>query len=93
MARILNDLVPENIDDKKYARYLKEAREKVDPSKISDDKDGTLWWFFRCLYADCRHHEIGNGFMNYDEELRLAAEAQAICEILTAREKHLALAI
>lgn len=93
MAQFLDILVPENPDDRKYEKFLKEARKKVDPSKISEDEDGTIWWFFHSLYAICRHHEIGNGFKNYDDELKLAAESQVVCEILTAREKKMALSI
>lgn len=86
MAQILDDIL-ENVDEKQYEQYLKEARKKVDPSKISNDEDGTLYWFFRCLYTDCRNHEFADRRTNYNEELQLAAESQVVCEILTARER------
>ena len=90
MARIIDDLIPENPEDKVYEKLLKEARRKINPSKISDDEDGLIYWFFRCLYTDCRNHDFaGKSRTNYEEELRLAAESQVICEILTAREKAL----
>lgn len=91
MAEILDNLIPENPEDKVYEKLLKEARRKINPSKISDDEDGLIYWFFRCLYTDCRNHDFaGKSRTNYEEELRLAAESQVICEILTAREKALA---
>ena len=92
MAQIVDD-VQLNKDDELFETYLREARKKVDPAKISDDNDGMLYWFFRCLYADCRNHEFANRKTNYDDELRLAAESQVICEVLTAREKMFAMAI
>ena len=48
MARIIDDLIPENPEDKVYEKLLKEARRKINPSKISDDEDGLIYWFFRC---------------------------------------------
>jgi hypothetical protein len=89
MAQFLDVLIPENPENNRYDQYLREARAKIDPSKISDDEDGLIYWFFWCLYTDCRNHGIGDGFRNYEEELRLAAESQAICEILNARKKAL----
>lgn len=87
MAQFLDVLIPENPENDRYDKYLREARAKIDPSNISDDEDGLIYWFFRCLYTDCRGHNIGNGQKNYEEELKLAAESQVICEILNARER------
>lgn len=87
MGRILDDEIQLNSDDLLYEKHLREARAKIDPSKISDDEDGLIYWFFQRLYRDCRNHEIENGHKNYEEELRLAAESQVICEILNTREK------
>lgn len=95
MAHFLDDEL-NNVDDQKYEEYLQEAKKKIDPSKISEDEDGLIWWFFRCLYTDCRNHEFANRRYNYEEELKLAAESQVICEILNSREGRdldLALAI
>lgn len=85
MARFLDEEFKPTEEDRKYEMFLREARKKVDPSKISEDEDGLIWWFFRCLYMDCRSHDFGRK-ANSDEELQLAAESQVICEILTARE-------
>lgn len=91
MGRILDEEIQLNNDDDLYEKYLREAREKVKPDSISDDEDGLIYWFFRCLYTDCRNHDFaGKSRTNYEEELRLAAESQVICEILNAREKALA---
>ena len=92
MAQIVDD-VQLNRDDALFEEYLKEARKQVDPAKISNDEDGMLYWFFRCLYTDCRNHDFANRKTNYNDELRLAAESQVICEILTDREKMFAIAI
>lgn len=92
MGRILDD-EQLNTDEELFEEYLKEAREKVDPSLISNDEDGMLYWNFRCLYMDCRNHDFPSSKANYNDELRLAAESRVICEILAAREAKLAIAI
>ena len=92
MGQIVDEKL--NRDDSElYEEYLEEARKQVNLALISDDEDGTLWWFFRCLYTDCRNHEFADKKTNYNDELRLAAESQVICEILTAREHQFAIAI
>lgn len=91
MGQVLDEKL--NMDNDLYEKYLKEARKKIDPTKISDDEDGTLYWFFHCLYEDCKSHDFINSRLNYNDELKLAAESQVVCEILAARDAKFAIAI
>ena len=83
----------------KYERFLEEAKAKVNPDMIPDD-EGTAYWDFRCLFSDCMSHEfsryyrLNGGEMSensiskgLDEELRLAAECEVICTILSNKPK------
>lgn len=92
MGQIVDEKL--NRDDSElYEEYLEEARKKINPDLISNDENGMLYWFFRCLYTDCRNHDFADRQTNYNDELRLAAESQVICETLTAREHQFAIAI
>lgn len=84
MAKILETI--EDSEKIEYEQYLEEARKTVDPSIIPDDDDGETYMFFRCMFIDNRNHNLAEHHCSPTEELRLAAEAQVICELLTKRE-------
>lgn len=88
MAEFLNNDIPLNEEDERYEQYLREARGKIDPNRISDDPDGSIYWFFACLHADCRNHDLAEIPIDHDDELRVAAEAQAICEVISRRDTN-----
>lgn len=86
MGQIIEEEIQLNREDEIYEEYLKEARARINPSSIAEDTDGLLDWFFLCLHADCRNHDFANA--DRKAELKLAAEAEVICEILRARELY-----
>lgn len=96
MARIMDEELAKTEEHIRYEKYLEEARAKVDPDMIPDD-EGMAYWDFRCLFSDCMCHEFSRYYRlggetpessyseDQEEELRLAAECEVICRILSQK--------
>lgn len=99
MARFLDEQLDEDLERIKYETYLEEAKAKVNPDIIPDD-EGMVYWDFLCLFMDCTNHEFSrywrvkdqnlettNLDQEEEEELRLAAECEVICKVLSCKPK------
>lgn len=94
-----------NTEEKRYEQCLKEAQEKFNPDVISEDDTGMIYYTFCCLYADCMNHEFtrywrhrndeaptASSYDDDSDELKLAAECELICRLLTDRDRKLSFA-
>ena len=98
MAQFIDEQLNKDDERIRYEMYLEEARAKVDPDMIPDD-EGVAYWDFRCLFSDCMAHEFSRYYRfngestensiakDQEEELRLAAECEVICTILSHKPK------
>ena len=97
MARFLDEQLNKDPERIRYEQYLEEAKAKVNPDIIPDD-EGMAYWDFRCLFIDCISHEFSRywrnketpdaaNFRDQDEELRLAAECEVICGVLSHKPR------
>lgn len=98
MARFLDEQLNKDPERIRYEQYLEEAKAKINPNIIPDD-DGMAYWDFLCLFTDCMNHEFSRYWRankeapgpsvpdDQEEELRLAAECEVICGVLSRKPR------